>query len=73
MKTSALLCALLSTSTTFASTTRARSPYAVKETHFVPRKWSNIGAPHESQTLSLSIGLRQGRFAELEQQLYEGM
>ena len=50
---------------------KARSPYAVKETHFVPRGWSDAGAPSPDHVLDLKIGLKNKRFAELEKELYE--
>lgn len=52
---------------------RARTPYAVKETHNVPRKWHNRGRASGSNTIHLQIGLKQGQFDELERHLYEGM
>lgn len=48
------------------------STYAVKESHFVPRSWSRIGAAPADHSIHLRIGLTQGRFAELEKSLYEG-
>jgi tripeptidyl-peptidase I len=51
---------------------KARSPYAVKETHVVPNRWKHVGIPDPSHIIHLQIGLKQGKFAELEQHLYEG-
>lgn len=48
-----------------------RSPYAVKETHFVPREWTNVGNPHPEANIDLKIGFVNKNFAKLEQQLYE--
>ena len=51
---------------------RARSPYAVKETHFAPRKWTPIDRAPADHMLHLQIGVKQDRFDELEKHLYEG-
>jgi tripeptidyl-peptidase-1 len=69
---SALL-ALVAAGTTLGSPLAMRSPYAVKDTHNVPRKWSNIGPAPSSHILNLQIGLKQSQFSELERHLYEGM
>lgn len=50
----------------------ARSPYAVKETHFVPKEWSQQERAHGAKTIQLQIGLKQGRFDELDNHLNEG-
>jgi tripeptidyl-peptidase-1 len=50
----------------------ARSPYVVKETHFVPKKWSKQERSHGGKTIQLQIGLKQGRFDELDSHLNEG-
>jgi tripeptidyl-peptidase-1 len=49
-----------------------RSPYAVKETHPVPKRWLEIGPAPGEHKIILQIGLKQSRFDELEQHLYEG-
>jgi len=51
---------------------RARSPYVVKETHFPPRKWKNIGPAPADHVVNLQIGLKQSQFDELERHLHEG-
>jgi tripeptidyl-peptidase-1 len=51
----------------------ARSTYAVKETHYVPRRWIQKGRAPKNQMLALQIGVKQGDFAALERHLYEGM
>jgi tripeptidyl-peptidase-1 len=51
----------------------ARSPYVVKETHFVPKEWSEQERSHGGRTIQLQIGLKQGRFDELDNHLNEGM
>lgn len=50
----------------------ARSPYVVKETHYVPKEWKKLDRAHGSKTIQLQIGLKQGRFDELHRHLYEG-
>lgn len=49
----------------------ARSPYVVKETHYVPKDWSRLGRSHGGKTIQLQIGLKQGSFDELDRQLHE--
>lgn len=46
---------------------------AVKETHFVPSKFTKIGIPAPDHVISLKVGLTNKRFPELEKHLYEGM
>lgn len=53
-----------------ASPIRSRTPYAVKETHFAPRGWRDIGPPPADHTLNLRINLKNKNFAELERHLY---
>jgi tripeptidyl-peptidase-1 len=48
------------------------SPYAIKETHFVPTKWERIGEAPGNHVVNLRIGLKQSRFEELERHLWEG-
>jgi tripeptidyl-peptidase-1 len=50
----------------------ARSGYAVKETHYVPQRWTAKGRAPKHQMLDLQIGVKQGNFAQLERHLYEG-
>ncbi|KAF1842301.1 tripeptidyl-peptidase 1 precursor [Cucurbitaria berberidis CBS 394.84] len=49
----------------------ARSPYVVKETHFVPKEWKKLDRAHGGKTIQLQIGLKQGRFEELDRHLHE--
>jgi tripeptidyl-peptidase-1 len=70
---SALLALVVAAGTTLGSPLAMRSPYAVKDTHNVPRKWSNVGPAPSSHILNLQIGLKQSQFSELERHLYEGM
>lgn len=55
-----------------ASPLHRRAEYSVKDTHIVPRGWTNIGAAPPDHVLSLHIGLSQARVAELERHLLEG-
>lgn len=50
----------------------ARSPYVVKETHHVPPEWTKQERSHGQKTIQLQIGLKQGRFDELDRHLQEG-
>jgi tripeptidyl-peptidase-1 len=68
---SILLTIAVFTPAVFASPV-ARSTYAVKETHFVPRRWTQKGRAPKEQMLALQIGVKQGDFDELERHLYEG-
>lgn len=49
-----------------------RTDFAVKDFHPAPRTWTNLGAAPSDHLISLSIGLSQSRFPELERHLYEG-
>lgn len=62
---------LLASGSVFASPVKSRTPYAVKDSHFVPRKWKRVAEAPADAPLSLQIGLKQSRFDELERQLYE--
>lgn len=57
----------------FASPIHARSPYVVKETHPSPRGWTRLDRAQGGKTIQLQIGLKQGRFDELDRHLREGM
>ena len=50
----------------------ARSDYAVKETHYVPQRWTQKGRAPKNQIIALQIGVKQGDFPQLERHLYEG-
>ncbi|KIV96861.1 hypothetical protein PV10_00676 [Exophiala mesophila] len=54
-----------------ANPVRPRTDYAVKDFHPVPPAWSNLGSPSSDHMISLSLGLTQSRFEELEKHLYE--
>lgn len=56
-----------------ATPIKARTAYAVRETHNVPRRWTKASRAEPKQMLSLQIGVKQSNFAELERHLYEGM
>ncbi len=57
----------------FGNPIQARTAYAIRETHNVPRKWTNMGRAQPETMLNLQIGVKQGNFDELERHLYEGM
>ena len=69
---SAVLSLALGAQAAFETPVRARTPYSVKETHFVPSKWGQIGRVDPSHMLHLQIGLKQGNFDDLERRLFEG-
>ncbi|KAF2136827.1 uncharacterized protein K452DRAFT_362269 [Aplosporella prunicola CBS 121167] len=58
-------------STTASPVLRTRSPYAVKDSHNVPRSWSRLSSAPGDHMINLQIGLKQGQFDELERHLYE--
>jgi tripeptidyl-peptidase-1 len=68
-----LLIVLTGILTVPASALAASSPYFVKETHKVPNRWKQVGAPAPDQCIYLQIGLTQSRFDDLERHLYEGI
>lgn len=71
-----LLClfvAFIFSNAVLGSTILTRTPYAVKDSHLVPRQWNNRGRAPAEHLLHMQIGLKQGNFDELERHLYEGM
>ncbi|KAF2238600.1 tripeptidyl peptidase-like protein [Viridothelium virens] len=50
---------------------QSRTPYAVKDSYDVPAKWTREGPAPEDHHITLSIGLKQSRFGDLEKQLME--
>jgi tripeptidyl-peptidase-1 len=50
----------------------SRSSYVLKERHHAPRSWSRVGRAPADHEIEIRIGLRQARFDELEQRLFEG-
>lgn len=50
---------------------KQRSAFAVKDSHHVPRRWTETRRPDADHKIALRIGLKQGSFSDLEQQLYE--
>ncbi len=69
---SLLLSAAVAAQAVFATPIRARTPYSVKETHPIPRKWTPAGRAHGKHMLHLQIGLKQENFEELDRHLNEG-
>lgn len=70
---SAIVLVALTAQTVFGTPIQSRSAYAVKEKHYVPKKWAKLGRAPKEAMLYLQIGVKQGQFAELERHLYEGM
>ncbi len=50
-----------------------RTAYAVKEKHWVPKRWTKVGRAPADAVLNLQIGVKQSQFGELERHLNEGM
>lgn len=50
---------------------KQRSSFVVKDSHYVPQRWTEVGSPDADHTISLRIGLKQGDFSELERHLCE--
>jgi tripeptidyl-peptidase-1 len=73
MARSIRLAILLCVASTLASNLHTRSTYAVKDSHHVPSRWTNVGPANPLQEIELQIGLKQGNFGELHRHLYEGM
>ena len=68
-----LLSAAIGIRAVFASPIRAHTPYRVKETHFIPRRWTQRSRVPGSHMIHMQIGLKQSQFDELERRLYEGI
>jgi len=62
----------LSTHLAAGNPIKSRSPLVVKDSHFVPSKWTNVGDAPENHVIELRIGVKQGDFDALEKHLYEG-
>lgn len=71
--TTGVLATLLAAQAAVASPLHVRTPYAVKESHFVPRAWKKVDRAPADHMIDLKIGVKQGNFAALEKNLYEGM
>ena len=69
---SLLLACLVASEATFASPLKARSPYAVKDSHHVPARWYRLDRAPADHMINLQISLKQSQFSELERHLYEG-
>lgn len=55
-----------------ASPLHGHSPYVVKDRHPVPSGWEILARAGGDEPIHLQIGLRHGRFDELERHLHEG-
>lgn len=66
------LAILLCAASSLASHLQSRATYAVKESHRIPNRWTNVGPANPLQEIELQIGLKQGNFGELQRHLYEG-
>ena len=70
---SVLLAVLYTADTALGSPVHPRHSYAVKDSHNVPKQWSELGPAPSGHWINLKIGLKQSRFDELEKHLYEGI
>lgn len=66
-----LVAGLLATGS-YASPVQARTPYAVKDSHFVPSKWRQVAPAPSTHNIDLRIAIKQNSFDDLERHLYEG-
>ena len=55
-----------------AAASKGSWKYAVKESHPIPSKWSLVSAAPKSQVIKVDIGIKQGDFEKLENELYAG-
>ena len=69
---STLLTAVFAAQAALASPIRSRSPYAIKEEHFVPRGWSKVKRAEGNGRIQLQIGLKQSNMQGLIKDLHEG-
>ncbi|KAG9957551.1 subtilisin-like protein, partial [Aureobasidium melanogenum] len=65
------LVAGLLASASYASPIQARTPYAVKDSHFVPSKWKQVAPAPSTHNIDLRIAIKQNQFYDLERHLYE--
>jgi tripeptidyl-peptidase-1 len=66
------LVAGLLASGSYASPIQSKSPYAVKDSHFVPSKWRQVAPAPSTHNIDLRIAIKQNSFDDLERHLYEG-
>lgn len=69
--TGILLAACLLVESAVSKPVKQRSAFAVKDSHHVPRSWTEARRPGADHKIALRIGLKQGSFSDLERQLYE--
>jgi tripeptidyl-peptidase-1 len=70
MRVSSISLVALALGSAVASPVR-RNGYALKESHFVPKSWTQVERAQPEHVVYLQIGLKQNNFAELERQLLE--
>lgn len=66
-----LLAASLLVTSAVGNPVKQRSAFAIKDSHDVPRKWTEARRADADHKIALRIGLKQGSFADLERKLYE--
>lgn len=69
--TGILVAAGLLAGSAFGKPVKQRSAFAVKDSHHIPRRWTQVGYPESDHKISLRIGLKQSSFPELERHLCE--
>jgi hypothetical protein len=67
----ALILALFSFDVAFCFLRHIRHTYLLKDSHEVPMAWSRVAPAHPGILVILQIGLKQSRFDELENKLFE--
>jgi len=50
-----------------------QSHYVLKDSHTVPSGWETLARAPGERRINLKVGLKHGKFEELERRLYEGM
>lgn len=71
--TSILLTLAIAAEAVVGTPIQSRTSYAVKEKHWVPKRWTKMGRAPADRMLNLQIGVKQSNFGELERHLNEGM
>lgn len=71
MLSTALRVSLCAVGLVNALPSQLRTPYVVKERHYAPVGWQNIGPAVKEEVIHLQIGLRQGTEGEVERHLEE--
>lgn len=68
---SILLTIALAAEAVLGNPIQVRTAYAVKEKHWVPKRWTKMGRAPSEKMINLQIGVKQSNFGELERHLNE--